>query len=85
MDVLAGVKAGGVSLYFGDDPIYHFDLDGRWQRAFLGGLHYLKGLDATVRSIGRDREGGAWSSAARPWLSAGPSTSTPRSGRSRST
>jgi hypothetical protein len=57
-DLFAGVKPGGVSLYFGDAPIYHFDLDGRWQRAFIDGVHYLKGLDATVRSIDRERENG---------------------------
>ena len=56
--IFAGVKPGGVSLYFGDAPIYHFDLDGRWQRAFVDGRHYLKGLDATVRSIDRGRESG---------------------------
>jgi hypothetical protein len=57
--IFAGVKPGGVSIYFGDAPIYHFDLDGRWQRAFVDGTHYLKGLDATVRSIDRGRESGA--------------------------
>jgi hypothetical protein len=57
--IFAGVKPGGVSLYFGDAPIYHFDLDGRWQRAFVDGTHYLKGLDAIVRSIDRERESGA--------------------------
>ncbi len=58
-DIFAGVKPGGVSIYFGDSPIYHFDLDGRWQRAFVEGTHFLKGLDATVRSIDRERELGA--------------------------
>lgn len=56
-DLFAGVKPGGVSIYFGDEPIYHFDLDGRWQRAYVEGVHYLKGLDASVRSIDREREG----------------------------
>jgi hypothetical protein len=55
-EIFAGVKPGAVSIYFGDEPIYHFDLDGRWQRAFLEGTHYLKGIDATVRSIDRERE-----------------------------
>jgi hypothetical protein len=59
LDLFAGVKPGGVSVYFGDAPIYHFDLDGRWQRAYVDGVHYLKGLDATVRSIDREREGGS--------------------------
>jgi hypothetical protein len=57
-DLFAGVKPGGVSIYFGDSPIFHFDLDGRWQRAFVDGVHYLKGLDATVKSIDREREAG---------------------------
>jgi hypothetical protein len=55
--VFAGFKHGAFSLYFGDAPIYHFDLEGRWQRAFLDGLHYLKGLDAEVHGIDRVREG----------------------------
>jgi hypothetical protein len=54
--VFAGVKPGAVSVYFGDAPIDHFDFDGRWQRAFVDGRHYLKGLDATVRSIDREHE-----------------------------
>ncbi len=56
--IFAGVKPWAVSLYFGDAPIYHFDFEGRWQRAFIDGMHYIKGLDATVRSIGREREHG---------------------------
>jgi hypothetical protein len=55
--IFAGFKHGAFSLYFGDAPIYHFDLEGRWQRAFLDGLHYLKGLDADVHEIDRVREG----------------------------
>jgi hypothetical protein len=55
--VFAGFKHGAFSLYFGDAPIYHFDLEGRWQRAFLSGTHYLKGLDATIHAIDRPREG----------------------------
>ncbi len=50
-------STGAFSLYFGDAPIYHFDLEGRWQRAFVDGTHYLKGLDATVHAIDRVREG----------------------------
>jgi Radical SAM superfamily len=56
-DVFFGIKSGGFSLYFGDEPIVHFDFEGRWQRAFIEGIHYLKGLDASVRAIGREREG----------------------------
>lgn len=53
----AGFKKGAFSLYFGDAPIYHFDLEGRWQRVFLEGTHFLKGLDTTVHRIDRGREG----------------------------
>jgi len=53
----AGFKKGAFSLYFGDSPIYHFDLEGRWQRVFLGESHFLKGLDTTIHRIERIREG----------------------------
>ncbi|MHC5544443.1 hypothetical protein ACYOEI_39950, partial [Singulisphaera rosea] len=55
--IFAGFKAGAFSLYFGDEPIYHFDGEGRWQRAYVDGVHYLKGLDTTIRAIDRVREG----------------------------
>ena len=55
--VFAGFKHAAFSLYFGDAPIFHFDLEGRWQRAFVEGRHYLKGLDTTVQAIDRAREG----------------------------
>jgi hypothetical protein len=55
--IFAGIKQGVFSLYYGDAPIYHFDLDGRWQRAFVGGTHFLKSLDGTVQAIDRVREG----------------------------
>jgi hypothetical protein len=55
--IFAGFKHGAFSLYFGDSPIYHFDLEGRWQRAFVDGTHYLKGLDGTIYTIDRLREG----------------------------
>ena len=57
--ILVGIKRGGCSIYWGDEPIAHFDRDGRWQRAFLDGTHYLKGLDAQVRAVDRPREEGA--------------------------
>ncbi len=53
----AGFKPGAFSVYFGDAPIYHFDLEGRWQRAFVAGIHYVKGLDGGVAAIDRVREG----------------------------
>src|SRR5215210_5294008 len=53
----AGFKPGAFSIYCGDEPIVHFDLEGRWQRAFVAGVHYRKGLDTTVDRIDRVREG----------------------------
>lgn len=55
--VFTGFKKGAFSIYFGDAPIYHFDLEGRWQRAYIEPTHYLKGLDTTVHAIDRVREG----------------------------
>ena len=40
--LFAGFKKGAFSLYFGDQPIYHFDLEGRWQCAFIDGSHYSR-------------------------------------------
>lgn len=54
--LFAGVKRGAFSLYFDDAPIYHFDLDGRWQRAYIEGDHYRKSLDQAVDLIARERE-----------------------------
>jgi hypothetical protein len=55
--VFVGFKKGAFSIYFGDAPIYHFDLEGRWQRAYIEPTHYLKSLDTTVQAIDRVREG----------------------------
>ncbi len=55
--IFVGFKPGGFSIYFGDAPILHCDREGRWQRAFRDGLHYLKALDASVQTIDRVREG----------------------------
>jgi hypothetical protein len=55
--VFTGFKPGGFSLYFDDSPFFHTDLEGRWQRALIDGVHFLKGLDAGVVSIDRIREG----------------------------
>jgi hypothetical protein len=55
--IFAGFKPGAFALYFGDAPYYHFDLEGRWQRAFVHATHFLKALDGTVQSIDREREG----------------------------
>lgn len=53
--VFAGFKPGAFSLYLGDEPYFHFDLEGRWQRVLIGGIHYLKALDGAVESITRER------------------------------
>jgi hypothetical protein len=53
--LFVGVKRGAFSLYFDNEPIYHFDLDGRWQRAYIDGNHVRKALDQTVDMISRDR------------------------------
>lgn len=55
--IFAGFKPGAFSLYFGDLPAYHFDLDGRWQRALIDGIHWLRHLDGTIESIDRVRQG----------------------------
>ncbi|MGO9918952.1 MAG: hypothetical protein ACLQIB_30175 [Isosphaeraceae bacterium] len=55
--IFAGFRSGAFSLFFGDSPFYHFDLEGRWQRAVVDGTHFLKGLDGTVQVVRRVREG----------------------------
>ena len=55
--IFAGFKQGAFSLYFGDAPIYHFDLDGRWQRAYLRDRHFIRRLDGAVHEVDRVREG----------------------------
>ena len=53
--VFAGFKPGAFSLYFGDLPYFHFDLEGRWQRALVEGTHYLRGLDGSTEAMDRTR------------------------------
>jgi hypothetical protein len=55
--LFAGCKPGAFSLYFGDEPFFHFDMEGRWQRAYADGRHWHKGFDTTVQTIERRREG----------------------------
>ena len=55
--IFVGFKPGAFSIYEGDTPFYHLDLEGRWQRALVDGVHYLKALDTTVQAIDRVREG----------------------------
>jgi hypothetical protein len=61
---LAGLKPGpsderpgAFAVYLGDEPFFHFDLEGRWQRIYEAGTHYRKALDASVDALDRRREG----------------------------
>ncbi|WP_435017563.1 hypothetical protein TA3x_005178 [Tundrisphaera sp. TA3] len=56
--IFVGLRPEGFSIYWDDAPICHFDLEGRWQRAFRDGVHYLKGLDGVTRSVERPRVDG---------------------------
>ncbi len=56
--LLVGWKADGVSIYEGDAPITHFDLNGRWVRAYRDDRHYLRALDGRVIAVDRPREDG---------------------------
>jgi hypothetical protein len=53
--VFAGIKHGAFSIYDGDDPHVHLDLEGRWQRAYIQGTHYRKALDGSVAALDRER------------------------------
>lgn len=55
--IFVGFKPGVFSIYVGDAPVYHFDLEGRWFKVFLDGGHYLKGIDNQVQAVGRQRDG----------------------------
>jgi hypothetical protein len=55
--VFAGFKQGVFSLYFGDAPIYHYDLEGRWQRAYFRDRHFIRRLDGSIQEVDRVREG----------------------------
>ena len=55
--IFAGFKQGAFSIYQGDAPIWHFDLEGRWQRAYLDSAHYLKRLDGSTHQLLRVRQG----------------------------
>jgi hypothetical protein len=57
--VFVGVKRGAFSIYDGDEPIFHFDLEGRWQRAYIDGTHYRKALDGSIDAIDRPRIDGS--------------------------
>lgn len=54
--VFAGLKSNGVSIYCDDAPILHFDLDGRWTRAYFDESHYLRSWDGSIERVDRRRE-----------------------------
>ena len=52
--IFAGFKQGAFSLYFGDAPIYHFDLEGRWQDDVIRDGPFMRYilLNATFITVG---------------------------------
>jgi hypothetical protein len=57
--VVAGFRdEGRFSLYFGPDPVFHFDADGALRRAFVGGDLY-RSQAQTVARLMRSRAGTA--------------------------
>jgi hypothetical protein len=54
--VVAGTRRdGGLSVYFGDDPCFHFDAQNALRRAFVGGLLY-RTQGATLARLKRVRD-----------------------------
>lgn len=55
MPVFAGLRNDGCfAVYFGPDPVYHFDSEGRLRRAFVDGLLY-RTQGSTLASLDRQR------------------------------
>ncbi len=53
--LVAGYRRdGSLSLYLGEDPVYHFDRGGRLKRAFVDGLLY-RTQQTTLARLTRDR------------------------------
>jgi hypothetical protein len=53
--VIVGFRANGwLSIYFGPDPMYQFDQQGRLRRAFVGGLLY-RTQGSTLAQLRRQR------------------------------
>ena len=53
--VVAGIRArGGTSIYFGGDPVFHFDAEGRLRRAFIDGAIF-RTQGTTLARLLRDR------------------------------
>ena len=57
--IFVGLKHGACSIYLGDEPSVHVDLEGRWQRAYIAPSHHLRRLDGTTQAIARPRFGGS--------------------------
>lgn len=55
--VFVGIKHGATSIYLGDEPSYHFDLEGRWHRCYQAPSHFLRRLDGSTQAIDRPRVG----------------------------
>ena len=54
--VVCGFRADGrLSIYFGGDPVYHFDADGRLRRAFAAG-HLFRTQGTTLARLTRVRQ-----------------------------
>lgn len=57
--VVVGFRAGGeASVFFGADPVYHFNADGELRRAYVGGLLYKaeRGRLVSLRRQRSERE-----------------------------
>jgi hypothetical protein len=52
--VFAGWRAGALSLYFGEDPVYHFTTDGALRRAFVAD-RLVKAERGTLVTLSRQR------------------------------
>ena len=57
--IFVGLKHGACSIYLGDEPSVHVDLEGRWQRAYIAPSHHLRRIDGTTQAIDRPRSGGS--------------------------
>ena len=56
-NVVAGFRDNGVcSIYFGADPVFHFDADGSLRRAFVAGDLY-RSQGTSLARLSRTREG----------------------------
>jgi hypothetical protein len=54
VDVFAGFRGESLSLYFGDDPVYHFNDRGELRRAFVDG-RLIKAENGRLVSLERKR------------------------------